>query len=145
MDRVCLPKPIPPMLTRVRGVRRVVFAAGTDRMMRRTISYVMHTISYIDLRCRRFDNKRKKYTISYKTYDIVCLQCRPTTSYTISTYDIVYDINLQTYDVVGFREHTTSHTTWISWNVQYRTSDLRCRMLHLRCSQTYDVVCSMSY
>jgi hypothetical protein len=105
----------------------------------------MHTISYVDLRCRWFNNKRKKYTISYKTYDIVCLQCRPTTSYTISTHGIVYDINLQTYDVVDFREYTTSHTTWISWNVRYRTSDLRCRMLHLRCSQTYDVVCSMSY
>ncbi len=122
------------MLTRARGGgRRVVSAAGTDRMMRRTISYVMHTISYVDLRCHRFDNKRKKYTILYKTYDIVCSQRRPTTLYTIRTYDIVYDINLQTYDVVGFWEHTTSHTTCISWNVRYRTSDLRCRTLHLRC------------
>ncbi len=40
-----------------------------------------------------FDNKRKKYTISYEKYNIVCPQQIPTTSYTICTYDIVYDIN----------------------------------------------------
>ncbi len=39
-------------------------------------------------------------TMSYRTYDIVCSIQIPTTSYTILTYDIVYDINQQTYDVV---------------------------------------------
>ncbi len=62
---------------------RVVSAAGIDRMMIRTPSYVMHTILYVDLRCHRFPNKRNKYTISYKTYDVVCPQLRPMTSYTI--------------------------------------------------------------
>ncbi len=41
-----------------------------------------------------------KTTMSYITHDIVCSMQIPTTSYTILTYDIVYDINLQTYDVV---------------------------------------------
>ncbi len=39
-----------------------------------------------------------KYTISYITYDIVCQKTVPATSYTICTYDLVYDMNLQTYD-----------------------------------------------
>ncbi len=43
-----------------------------------------------------------KYTIWYITYEIACQQTIPTTSYTIYTYDIVYDMNLQTYDVVYF-------------------------------------------
>ena len=94
----------------------------------RTTSYVRHTISYVTLRCRRFDINRIKYTISYITYDIVCQQTVPTTSYAICTYDIVYDMNLQTYDVVCFLGHTISYTTCIFWDIRYRTSYLRCRM-----------------
>jgi hypothetical protein len=36
------------------GGGRGVSAAGTDRMIRRTTSYVIHTISYVHLRYRRF-------------------------------------------------------------------------------------------
>ena len=103
-------------------------AAGTDLMIRRTTSYVRHTISYVTPRCRRLNINRIKYTISYITYDIVCQQTVPTTSYAICTYDIVYDMNLQTYDVVCFLGHTISYTTCIFWDIRYRTSYLRCRM-----------------
>ena len=43
-----------PMLTRVGELRRVVPTAGPDLVFRRTTSYVLRTISYVNLRYRMF-------------------------------------------------------------------------------------------
>ena len=43
-----------PMLTRVLELRRVVPTAGPDLVFRRTTSYVLRTISYVNLRYRMF-------------------------------------------------------------------------------------------